>query len=459
LGVHIRDFAGLRVHFIGIGGVSMSGLAEILISRGYTVSGSDRSENALTAKLRALGAEVYAGHRAGQERGAALIVKNAAIPDDNPELAAARAQGVPVMERTELLGQIMGEYRTAVGVCGTHGKTTTTSMLTTILTLTGRDPTAHIGSELALINGTTRTGSHDLFVAESCEYKDGFLRLSPTIVVMLNIDADHLDYFRDIDHIEQSFAAFADRLPADGLLIGNGDDARVCRIMAGCGRRWEAFGLGADNGWRAQDIASDANGCAGFTLRYPGGSVPVRLSVPGRHNVMNALAALAAAAACGVSPDEAAPALAAYTGAARRFEKIGERGGALLYHDYAHHPTEVAATLAAARQKNPARLLCVFQPHTYTRTRMLFDAFTRCFDDADEVVLLPIYAAREPDPGDISSQMLSDAISMRPDGPPCRCAADFEDAAGIIRSLIAPGDIVLTLGAGDIEALGRLIRE
>lgn len=457
--MHIRDYMGRKIHFIGVGGISMSGLAEILLSRGYPVSGSDQSGNPLLDKLRTLGADVYIGHRAGQQRGAALIVKNAAIGEDNPELAAARAQGIPVMERTELLGQLMDEYRTAVSVCGTHGKTTATSMLTTILELTDRDPTAHIGGALPLVGGATKAGGKEFFVTESCEYKDGFLRLNPTVIVMLNIDADHLDYFRDIDHIEESFAAFAARLPEDGLLIGNGDDVRVRRVMAGCGRRAESFGLEEKNDWRAVRIGMDAGGCAGFTLLRGDQPLSVRLSVPGRHNVLNAAAAIAAAAACGVPPAEAAAAVAAYTGAARRFEPAGRWRGAALYHDYAHHPAEVAATLAAARAMGPRRLWCVFQPHTYSRTRALLGGFAACFDAADEVVLLPVYAAREADPGDVSSASLAAAVGARPGAPACRLAGDFAEAADIVRRGVSAGDMVLTLGAGNIEALSAMIRE
>ncbi len=272
--MHIRDFMGRKIHFIGVGGISMSGLAEILLSRGYPVSGSDQTGNPLLERLRALGADVYIGHRAGQQRGAALIVKNAAIGEDNPELAEARAQGVPVMERTELLGQLMEEYRTTVSVCGTHGKTTATSMLTTILELTGRDPTAHIGSVLPLVGGATKAGGKEFFVVEASEYKDDFLALPSTMIVMLNIDADHLDYFRNIEHIEKSFAAFAARLPKDGLLVGNGDDNRVRRVMATCGRRVESFGLEEKNDWRAVEIVMGDRGRAG--LHCYAGTSPCR---------------------------------------------------------------------------------------------------------------------------------------------------------------------------------------
>lgn len=458
--MHIRDFSGRKIHFIGIGGISMSGLAEVLLRLGYSVSGSDQTDNPLLHKLRSLGADIYIGHRAGQQKGAALVIKNAAIGDDNPELSAARAEGVPVMERTDLLGQLMGEYRHTVSVCGSHGKTTATSMLTTILVLTGRDPTANIGSVLPLIGGATRAGGREFFVVEASEYKDDFLRLPSTHIVMLNIDADHLDYFRDIDHIAESFAAFAALLPDDGMLIGNGDDPRVRAIMERCGRAVRSFGLSEGNDWRAADIRVSGEGHARFTLLLEERPVTgVRLAVPGRHHVMNALAAIAAAHACGVPAAEAARALAAYTGAGRRFEPAGCWRGAALYHDYAHHPVEVAATLETARAMRPRRLWCVFQPHTYSRTRALFDDFTRCFDAADELILLPIYAAREPDPGDISSAMLAEAINRRPGHKPCRHADSFQAAADLIRREAAPGDLVLTVGAGDIEELTALIRE
>lgn len=443
-----------KVHFIGIGGISMSGLAMILMTWGIPVSGSDRSDSAVLPRLRDMGAEIFVGHRAGQHEGASLVVYTPAVPDDNEELAAARASGTPVIRRDELLGRIIRQYRQSIGISGVHGKTTCTSMASTILFKCGKDPTIHVGGSLSLIGGSVRVGGNDIFVTEACEYKESFLAFPPTIAVILNIDADHLDYFRDIDHVEQAFRKYVSLLPADGYCIVNGDDARAVGILkdAHCGGT--TFGLAETCHWRATGIIPDADGCHSFDLLEGGKPVGrVSLSVPGRHNVYNALAAIAAASRCGVDPACAAEELKAFTGADRRFQKIGETGGAKLYHDYAHHPTEVRATLEAASLLPHNRLWCVFQPHTYTRTKALFNEFTSAFDKVDRLVLLDIYAAREPNPGDISSRMLCDAINSRDGLGRCRYAASFDEAVMIVKQELEPMDVIFTMGAGDIEKI------
>ncbi|MDD3244127.1 MAG: UDP-N-acetylmuramate--L-alanine ligase [Eubacteriales bacterium] len=443
---------GHHIHFIGIGGISMSGLAEILQSRGFSVSGSDREASENTDRLAEKGIRVYIGHKAGQEAGADAIVYNSAIPQDNPEIVGAKAAGIPLIKRAELLGAIMAGYERAIAVAGTHGKTTATSMLSTVLINMGKDPTLHIGGVLPLIQDATRVGGHKLFVAEACEYQENFLLLNYTDAVILNIDADHLDYYRDIDHITDSFRAYLAKLPPDGHAIVNGDDARALALGNECGRDCITFGFSEGCTLRAKNEKADENGCFSFDLDFKGFRVcPVKLSVPGRHNIYNAMAAMAAAWLTGVTPCDSSMLVGAYTGAERRFERKGTLNGALVYHDYAHHPAEVHAALAAAALRPHKKLWCVFQPHTYTRTRALFDRFAACFDPADCVVLLDIYAAREKDPGDINSQMLCQAASAHHPFDVCCYMPGFDAATNYLREQVEPGDLVLALGAGSIE--------
>ena len=455
--MHIRDYVGKHIHFIGIGGISMSALASILLQRGYVVSGSDMHASPLIDKLIEHGATCYIGHAAGQEAGAALVVFSAAIPPTNPERVAADAAGIPSIDRATLLGELMEEYQQSVGVAGTHGKTTTSSILATILELAGKDPTIHIGGELPLIGGAMKLGGHGIFVTEACEYKDSFLKLHPTCAVVLNIDSDHLDYFADIDAIERSFETYVGLLPEDGKVVGNGDDPRVWALMQRCGKRHVSFGFQDHNDYQAV-LVQDADGLYNFCIQQGVARIArVQLSVPGRHNIYNAMAALLSAAYCGVPIAEGAPHVAAYTGARRRFEKAGMCLGAQVFHDYAHHPAEIRATLAAARDMCASQVWCIFQPHTYSRTKLLFEEFVRSFDVADHLILLDIYAAREADPGDIHAQDLAAAIGKRGANKSVRYATTFGEAAGMVKAGIQPGDLVLTLGAGDIESISALI--
>ena len=447
-----------KVHFIGIGGISMSGLAMILMTWGIPVSGSDRTDSPVLERLRKLGADIYVGQKAGQHSGASLVVYTPAIAGDDEELAAARASGVPVIRRDELLGRIIRQYKQSIGISGVHGKTTCTSMTSTILFKCGRNPTIHIGGNLPLIGGSIRVGGSDIFVTEADEYKESFLAFPPTIAVILNIDADHLDYYRDIEHITGSFAKYVSLLPDDGYCIVNGDDARAVQILRGAHCGGTTFGLTESCDWRASDIAPGENGCFGFTLTHKGEPCGhVELCVPGRHNVMNALAAIAASVHCGVEVHCAIDCLKDFKGAERRFQKVGEAGGAAVYHDYAHHPTELRATLEAADVLPHKRLWCVFQPHTYTRTKALFGDFVKAFEKADRVVLLDIYAAREPDPGDIHSRMLCDAVNARFGDNRCVYAASFKEAAELVKAGRKPGDLIFAVGAGDVEKLGGML--
>lgn len=457
----ISDLGCGHVHFIGVGGISMSGLAEILKKRGCTVSGSDLRDSHITRKLSDMGITCYQGHKAGQEAGANLVVYTSAIAKDNPELVSAKRNGIELMERAELLGQIMQEHRLAVGISGMHGKTTCTSMLVTLLYYGGFDPTAHIGSELPLIGGTTRVGSDDIMVAEACEYKDNFLKLSPNIEIILNIDRDHLDYFRDLEHIQSSFQKYVAKLGANDLLIINGDDENCRAVHESARCRSITFGFTEPCGLQAFHLEPGDNGCYSFEFHYLGRNYKSTLSVPGKHNVLNALAAMAAAAGCGMDMKTVAKLISRYEGATRRFEHAGKtERGAQIYHDYAHHPAEVRATLEAARTRFPdANITCIFQPHTYTRTKALFEDFAVCFQGVKTLILLDIYAAREQDPGDINAVMLKRRIEETGTVENCLYAKDFSEAAHMARVLSGDHDIILTLGAGDIEGLSAKIAQ
>lgn len=329
-------------------------------------------------------------------------------------------------------------------------------MISMVMYLSGKNPTIHLGGNLPLINGSTRVGGQDIFVAEACEYKDSFLRFFPTVAVILNIDADHLDYFKDLDDIEDSFREFTDLLPSTGCAIGNGDDPRACKVVRNASCKGETFGYGEDCDWKITDVRQE-KGLHSFALIHNGSkAAEVSLRIPGRHNVMNAAAAIAACSRSGIDPQEAADIIHNFTGAQRRFEKAGEYNGAGVYHDYAHHPTEIRATLSAAKQMTSGKLYCIFQPHTYSRTRVLFNEFAASFSDTDRTVLVDIYAAREADPGNVSSKMLAAAANAVP-GQNVLYAKSFDEASAMVRSWVSPGDNVITLGAGDIEKMSKLL--
>ena len=453
---HIRDYAGGRIHMIGIGGSSMSGLAEMLIDRGYTVTGSDRDDGYLIHFVREKGGQVTIGHRAENVHGADLVVYSAAIPPENPERAEADRLGIPSIERAYLLGQLMEGYRKAVGVCGAHGKTTVTSMLSQILLEAGKDPGISIGGRLDAIGGSVRVGHGDIFVAEACEFNRSFLRLSPTVAVVLNIDADHLDCYRDIDEIEETFGQFLGLLPEDGIAIGNGDDVRVRRQIGKLGCRKVFFGFGEENDWFPADVEEDERGYAVFTVMRGGKpAARMKMGVPGDFNRMNALAALAAADALGVETETAARILEKFTGAHRRFEKTDEIDGVEIFHDYGHNPTEMRSALSIARKRCKGNLWAVIQPHTFSRVRTLFDQYLDCTRVADHTLVTDICAAREKDPGDLNSGMLVDG--MKAHGIDAVWTPSFDDTEKYLREHWQSGDLVLTMGCGDINLLNDQI--
>ena len=453
---HIRDYQGKRVHLIGIGGSSMSGLAEMLIDQGYTVSGSDRDEGYLIAGVRKKGAEIMIGHRPENVHGADLVCYSAAIHPDNPERREADRLGIPSMERAYLLGQLMEGFPKAVGVCGAHGKTTVTSMLSEMLLEHGMDPAIHIGGRLDAIGGSTRVGHGDIFVAEACEFNRSFLRMNPTVAVVLNIDADHLDCYRDIDEIEETFGAFLRLLPEDGVAVGNGDDPRVRRQIEKLSCRKVFFGFGEENEWHPANLREDDRGYAAFDLiRGTETAARVKMGVPGDFNVMNALAALAASEVLGLPAEKAAETLERFTGAHRRFELTDTIDGVEIFHDYGHNPAEMRNALSIARKRCRGRLWAVMQPHTFSRVRTLFHDYLTCTAAADFTLVTDICAAREADPGDLNSGMLVEG--MRKHGIDAVWTPTFDDTEAYLREHWQAGDLVITMGCGDINLLNAQI--
>ena len=439
----------VKVHFIGIGGISMSGLAEILINAGFAVSGSDRAPSDLTKRPEEKGATVCYGQRAENiTEDIQLVVYTAAIKEDNPEYAAAVASGIPMMPRAQLLGQIMKNFETSIAVSGTHGKTTTTSMLTSVLLEADADPTVSVGGMLPSIGGNIRIGNSGCFVTEACEYTNSFLSFFPTISIILNIDADHLDFFKDIDDIRASFKKFAELLPEKGLLVINSEIPNLneitkdvkCKVVT-------VAGEGADI--TADHVTFDDRGCAAFdVVRDKKTIMNIRLSVPGVHNVSNALAVIAVCLHLAVADAAIRGGLERFHGTDRRFQYKGKIGDVTIIDDYAHHPTEIAATLSAAANYPHKKLWVVFQPHTYTRTKALFDDFVKALSAADHVVLADIYAAREKDTLGISSNDLCEAIKSY--GTFADYFGSFDEIENFLLQNCSPGDLLITMGAGDI---------
>lgn len=445
----------LAVHFIGIGGISMSGLAEILLEEGFRISGSDARESALTDALEKKGAVIYYGQRASNISDSTdVVVYTAAIHPDNPEFARARELGLPMLTRAELLGQIMRNYDTPVAVAGTHGKTTTTSMLSHILLKGDCDPTISVGGILPAIGGNIRVGQSETFLTEACEYTNSFLSFFPKISIILNIDADHLDFFKDIEDIRHSFRKFAELLPADGTLIINADTPHYQDIVSGLPCRTVTYGLENPADYTASDISYDEFGHASFTALYHRQALGrCSLKVPGIHNVSNALASIAAGRLLDLSWEVIAGGLADFTGTDRRFQYKGTIGGVTIIDDYAHHPTEIKATLKAAGNYPHKKLWCVFQPHTYTRTKALLPEFAQALTMADHVVLADIYAARETDTLGISSEDLAEEI--RKLGTPCEYFPTFDEIENFLLENCTQGDLLITMGAGDVVTIGE----
>ena len=445
----------VHVYFIGIGGISMSGLAEILLEKHFKVSGSDARQSALTDMLSDRGAHIYLGQR--KENITAdidVVVYTSAIHPDNPEFIAMQELSIPSLTRAELLGEIMRNYELPVAISGTHGKTTTTSMVTEILLAAEKDPTISVGGILHSIGGNIRVGGPELFVTEACEYTNSFLSFFPNREVILNIEADHLDFFKDIDDIRHSFRLFAQKLPKDGLLVINSDIDRYEEIVDGLECRIVTCGKRTDSNYRAEDITYDHFARAAFRLMIDGQDAgEITLGVPGEHNVYNALAAIALCRDLGIDMEHIRAGLKKFTGTNRRFEKKGEIGGVTIIDDYAHHPQEIAATLAAAKNYPHKKLWCVFQPHTYTRTKAFLDQFAQALSAADEVVLADIYAARETDTLGISSADIAERIEKL--GTKAHYFKSFDEIETFLLENCMHGDLLITMGAGDIVKVGE----
>lgn len=444
-----------HIYFIGIGGISMSGLAEILASRGHQVSGTDVKETAVTKHLQSLGIHINFGHRAENiTDDITLVVYTAAIHDDNPELRAAHEKGIRIMDRAHLLGQIMDEYHDSVAVSGTHGKTTTTSMVSEILLAAEKDPTITVGGILPTIGSNLRIGNSPYFVAEACEYFDSFLQFNPFIAIILNVESDHLDYFKTLENIRRSFHAFAQRVPDNGLLVISEKIDHVEELTDGLTCHVETFGLSEKANWRAENIVHEADGRNSFDVYHNSAFfTTIHLHIPGEHNITNALAAIGASAFLGAAPEDCVKGLHHYTGTERRFQLKGKKDGITVIDDYAHHPTEIKAALAAAQNVQHNTTWCVFQPHTFSRTRFLFDEFGEAFGDADEIIIADIFAARETDDGTVSAAQLADRIAQT--GKSARYVGDFAAIEAYLREHCKSGDLLMTVGAGDVYKIGE----
>ncbi len=445
----------IHVHFIGIGGISMSGLAEILLKENFTVSGSDAKESALTRHLEEIGASVFYGQKASNIiEGIDVVVYTAAIHEDNEEYREAKRQGLPMLSRAEFLGQMMTNYDMPVAVSGTHGKTTTTSMLSHILLADGQDPTISVGGILKVIGGNIRVGGSEVFLTEACEYTNSFLHFFPKTAVILNIDADHLDFFKDLQDIRRSFRRFAELLPADGTLVINEAIEGLREITEGLPCRVVTFGATPSADYFAERLSYDEKGDASFDVVKRGQVLGrVRLSVTGDHNVLNALSAIVTADVLGISFASMQNGLAEFEGTNRRFEYKGERKGFTIIDDYAHHPTEIRATLAAVKNYPHKEVWCVFQPHTYTRTKALFDEFVDALSDTEHIVLADIYAARETDTLGVSSEQIAEALKAR--GCDAYYLSSFDEIEKFLLENCRKGDVLITMGAGDVVNIGE----
>lgn len=443
-----------KIHFIGIGGISMSGLAAVLLNSGFKVSGSDSKDSAIVEKLRTEGAEIYIGHSKDNIKDVDLVVYTAAIPSNNPEIIEAKEKNIQLMDRAEFLGHIMKGHKYNVAVSGTHGKTTCTSMLSHVTLAADLDPTILVGGELDVIDGNFRIGNSEYFLTEACEYKRSFLKFFPYVGVILNIDADHLDCYKDIDDIADTFEKFSKIIPDDGYLVGYGDDERVKNIINKADCHTLSYGFNDDVDVTAKNIVFNKMGCATFDVVRDNKTLfSLSLKVPGKHNVLNALASVCVSLIFNIKPEDIIEGLGNCKGAHKRFEYKGEKNGVTVIDDYAHHPTEIKATLNTAKKIEHNKVYCVFQPHTYTRTKTLFDEFTHCFSDCDELVLMDIYAAREKDTGLVSSDELGDAI--RKTGVKCTNVHSHDEAVEYVKSKLTDGDLLLTVGAGDVVIVGE----
>ncbi|RBP40620.1 UDP-N-acetylmuramate--L-alanine ligase [Garciella nitratireducens] len=445
-----------HVHFIGIGGISMSGLAEILLYNHYIVSGSDMKSSTLTKKLESKGATIYIGHNRKNIKNVDLVIYTAAVKADNEELIRAHELNIPTMERAVFLGEIMKNYDKCIAVSGTHGKTTTTSMISIILEHAKYDPTILVGGELDAIEGNVKVGNSEYFITEACEYVESFLHFYPYIGIILNIEEDHLDYFENLDHIKQAFRKFCNLIPKNGCLIANGDNDNVVSILKDVECPIVTFGTKQNCDWQAVNINFDNMGCASFDVIFKNKNLgKFYLAIPGMHNVINALSAIACSYYLEVPLTQIKQGLMLFKSPHRRFELKGKIKNISVIDDYAHHPTEIKATLEAAKKYPHKKLWCIFQPHTYTRTLTLLNEFSQAFPIADEVIIADIYAAREKDLGLIHAKDLANTIKAT--GQNAKYLGDFSNILSYLLENLKPGDLVITMGAGNINQVGDLL--
>lgn len=439
------------IYLIGIGGISMSGIASILIDKGFKVLGSDMQENQLISKLRNSGCKINIGHkRENIDDSIGLVVHTAAVKYDNFELDEAVKRDIPVVTRAEFLGVLTKKYSKCVTVSGTHGKTTATSMLSYVMMYNNLDPTILLGGELSIIEGNFRIGQSEYLLMEACEYKESFLQFSTNIGVILNIDKDHLDYYRDLEHIKETFKKYARNISEDGYLIVCGDDSNISDILGSV--KCKVISYGINNGDVLATNIRKTSGKITFDVKYKDLYYEnIEISALGDHNILNALSTIAFTFISNLNFEKTKEGLKNFKLPKKRFEIKGKKDDIILIEDYAHHPTEIKATINTAKSITENEIFCFFQPHTYSRTLALFDEFSKCFDGVDELILLDIYAAREKDPGNINSKELGDKI--RSYGQKCYNAKDFDDALSYVQSKIKSGDLFLTIGAGNVGNL------
>ncbi len=447
-----------RIHCLGIGGIGLSAVAEILADNGHIVTGSDINKSEVTTNLENKGIKIYYAHDAENVEDVDAIVYSTAVSDENPEVIRAKELNLPLFSRAEVLGILMSRYKNSVAICGTHGKTTVTSMTSLVLRNADYKPTILVGGNLPEINGNVEIGSNEFFVTEACEYMDSFLSLKPSIGVILNIDSDHLDYFKDMDHIVRSFRTFATRIPEDGIIIAFGDNPFVKEALKDRDNKI-TYGYSEKNDFYAENIIFDDRGFPEFDICHDGRRVAhLHLSVPGEHNVLNSMAAFVTAAYLKVGIPVITETLNSFGGTHRRFDYTGvTTNGVKVIDDYAHHPTEIKATLSATKNVKHNKLWLVFQPHTYTRTKALFNEFIDSFADTDALIITDIYAAREKNVYDISSYKLVMAMKEKYPDREIYYVQDFDDIVKFLERKASENDIIMTMGAGDVYKVGEIL--
>ena len=456
--IRLDDYKNKNIHFIAIGGHSMCGLAEILHNWGFSdISGSDRADSDALQRLVSLGINAKVGHSVENVKNASLVVYSAAIPKDNVERKFAEENGIPCIDRAQMLGLISAKCQKCIGVAGTHGKTTTTSMVSEIFYNAKKEPTIHIGGVLPTIGSNVYTGNDEFFITEACEYVDSYLTLKPHIAIVLNIDSDHLDYFKTVDNIVKSFKTYCQLVDENGYVVGCYDDERTLNMLKTCERNYKTYGFSKEADYHAENVTYSDDGYPRYDM-FEGDKflTKVELSVIGEVNVLNSMAAIISALLCGLTLEEAVKGIKAYTGAGRRFEYRGTFNGAKIYNDYGHHPEEVAATIEATKHVKKNRLWLVYQPALFSRTKAQFDRLVDCFHNADKTVLIDVYGDREPFDPTINSKMIVDKIIEKYNDD-CMYIPTMEECGAYLKTQLQPDDLVLIMGSGTVDILDKFI--